>query len=200
VNTRDASTEVVSFRPLGHADLRALTRWLNAPHVYEWWGAARAEGNLGGAGAHAATIDDVRAEYGTGIDQPGSTAYFVIEADGAPVGMIQWYRLVDERDYAKEIGEPAEGTAGIDLLIGEATAVGRGLGPRVIDAFVRTVVFADDDVARCVAGPEVGNARSIRAFEKAGFRAQRDAVVEGEPEPERVMVRDREPTAGTSER
>jgi RimJ/RimL family protein N-acetyltransferase len=200
VNTRDAS-DAVSFRPLEHADLPALTRWLNTPHVYEWWGAARAEGNLGGAGADAATVDGVRAEYGAEIDRPGTTAYFVIEADGAPVGMIQWYRLVDERDYADAIDERAEGTAGVDLLMGEESAVGRGLGPRVIDAFVRTVVFADDDVARCVAGPEVGNARSIRAFEKAGFRAVRDAVVAGEATPERIMEQDRDqPTTGTSER
>ena len=192
MNTRDANADVVSFRPLDHADLPTLTRWLNTPHVYAWWGAARAEGNLGGAGAQLATVEDVRAEYCPAIDRPGSTAHFVIEANGAPVGMIQWYRLVDEREYADAIGEPAEGTAGVDLLIGEEPAVGRGLGPRVIDAFVRTVVFADDDVVRCVAGPEVGNGRSIRAFEKAGFRAVRDAIVEGEAAPERVMVRDRD--------
>ncbi len=108
--------------------------------------------------------------------------------------MIQWYRLADGAEnveYAATIGESVDGTAGVDLLIGEVDAIGRGLGPQVIDAFVTTVVFAADGITRCVAGPELGNARSIRAFEKAGFRAVRDAVVPGEPEPERIMVRDR---------
>ena len=115
----------------------------------------------------------------------------MIEVDGHAVGMIQTYLLSASPEYAREIGEPAERTAGVDLLIGDATAVGRGLGSRVIDEFVRTVVFARDDVDRCVAGPDVRNARSIRAFEKAGFRAVRDATVTGGGSaPERVMVRD----------
>jgi aminoglycoside 6'-N-acetyltransferase len=193
VDTRssDPSAGAVSFRALTRADLPALTRWLNTEHIFAWWGAARADGNLGGAGADAATLGAVEAEYRPEIDGSSTTAYFVIELDRVAIGMIQWYRLADERDYAAAIEESPIGTAGIDLLIGEPSAVGRGVGPTVIDAFVTTVVFAADGITRCVAGPEVGNARSIRAFEKAGFHAVRDAVVPGEPAPERVMVRDR---------
>ncbi len=171
----------ITFRPLARADLPALTRWLNAPHVSAWWDAARGEGNLGGPGPDAATLAAVEAEYGPEIDGESTTAYFVTELDGDPIGMVQWYHLADESDYASAIGESPAGTAGVDLLIGEVEAVGRGVGPRVIDAFVWTVVFGASDVTRCVAGPEVGNARSIRAFEKAGFHAVRDAVVPGEP-------------------
>ena len=62
----------------------------------------------------------------------------------------------------------------------------------MIDEFVRTVVFARDEVDRRVAGPDVRNARSIRAFEKAGFRGVRDATLTGGgTAPERVMIRDR---------
>jgi hypothetical protein len=62
----------------------------------------------------------------------------------------------------------------------------------VVDEFVRPVVFARDGVDRCVAGPDVRNARLVRAFEKAGFRAVRDATVTGGGSaPERIMVRDR---------
>ncbi len=60
----------------------------------------------------------------------------------------------------------------------------------MIDEFVRTVVFASGDVDRCVAGPDVRNPRSIRAFENAGFHAVRDvAVTGGGSAPERIMVR-----------
>jgi aminoglycoside 6'-N-acetyltransferase len=199
VEGRDASPDAgaITFRPLTRVDLPVLTRWLNTPHVSQWWGAARAEGNLGGAGLDAATEAAVEAEYGPGADAPGTTAYLVIELDGDAIGLIQWYRLADEPDYASAIGESPVGTAGVDLLVGELGAIGRGVGPRVIDAFVRTVVFGAEDVTRCVAGPEIANTRSIRAFEKAGFRAVRDAVVPGEHGAERIMVRDRNrPAAG----
>jgi RimJ/RimL family protein N-acetyltransferase len=103
--------------------------------------------------------------------------------------MIQWYRLTDEPEYAAAIGEP-DG-AGIDVLLGHPARIGHGLGPRVVDAFVTGVVFAEPGVGRCVAGPDVRNERSVRAFARAGFSWARDAVVAGEPAPERIMVRDR---------
>ena len=31
------SPERISFRPLAEADLPLLHRWLNTPHVSEWW-------------------------------------------------------------------------------------------------------------------------------------------------------------------
>ncbi len=184
-------TSRIVFRPLGRVDFPSLTEWLNTPHVYEWWGVRAVADSLGGAGPDAATLAAVTAKYDEELADDG-VEHYVIEVDGRAVGMIQTYLLAASPEYAREIGEPAERTAGVDLLIGDATAVGRGLGPRVLDEFVRTVVFARDDVDRCVAGPEVRNARSIRAFEKAGFRAVRDATVSGGGRaPERGMIRDR---------
>jgi aminoglycoside 6'-N-acetyltransferase len=179
----------ISFRPLGRDDFPLLTDWLNTPHVYEWWGSRAVPESLGGAGADAATLDAVTAKYDEELADPG-VEHYVIEVGGRAVGLIQTYLLVASPDYAHQIGEPAERAAGVDLLIGDPTAVGHGLGPRVIDEFVRTIVFARPDVDRCVAGPDVRNTRSIRAFEKAGFRAVRDATVSGGGSaPERIMVR-----------
>jgi len=182
-------TSHIVFRPLGRDDFPSLTEWLNTPHVYEWWGVRATADGLGGTGDDAATLEQVTENYDRELADE-CVEHYVIEVDGRAVGMIQTYLLSASPEYAREIGEPAEHTAGVDLLIGDATAVGRGLGPSVIDEFVRMVVFARDGLDRCVAGPDVRNARSIRAFEKAGFRAVRDATVTGS-EPERVMIRDR---------
>ena len=181
----------ISFRLVDRADLARLCDWLNTPHVYAWWGRDSGPGALGGPVRDAATIEQVGAKYGPWLDLGGTTHRFVIEVDGSPVGLIQWYRLADESAYAFAIDEDPATAAGIDLLIGERGLVGRDLGARAIDAFVGTIVFADDRVARAVAGPDRRNTRSIRAFEKAGFRAVRDAVVPDEPQLERVMVRER---------
>jgi len=182
----------VTFRPLTVDDLDDLRRWLNAPHVYEWWGVTSGPGSLGGPGADAATAEQVHEKYAPGIASDDATTHrHVIEVDGRAVGLIQHYRLEDEPAYASDIGERAAGAAGVDLLVGELDDVGRGVGAAAIDAYVRDVVFADPSVTRAVAGPHPDNRRSCRAFEKAGFVAVRDVVVP-ESGPERVHVRRRD--------
>jgi RimJ/RimL family protein N-acetyltransferase len=184
----------LAFRPLRRADFERLRGWLNEPHVYAWWGADAAPDGLGGPGPQAATPAQVDAEYGPAADGLDPTARFVILVDGDPVGLIQWYQLADSPEYAGAIAERAG--AGVDLLIGDPTRVGSGIGPAVIDRFVTEVVFAQPGVHRCVAGPDVRNERSIRAFTAAGFVWVRDASVPGEPAPEHVMVRTALGTAG----
>lgn len=181
----------ITFRRLAIADLDDILRWLNTPHVYEWWGVSSGPGSLGGAGADGATLDQVREKYAHGIASDEATTHrHLIEIDGRAVGLIQRYRLEDEPGYAADIGETAPGAVGIDLFIGELDVVGRGVGAATLDAYVRTVVFADAEVTRAVAGPHPDNTRSCRAFAKAGFVAVRDVVVPGSG-PERIHVRHR---------
>jgi aminoglycoside 6'-N-acetyltransferase len=187
--SRSEANPGIAFRPLERADLVRLRSWLNAPHVHRWWGRNSGPGSLGGSGAEAATAEEVEAKYGPGIDAGGPTHRYIITCDGVPAGLIQWYRLADFADHARAIGEDPSGAAGIDLFIGEPGLTGRGLGARALDAFVTSIVFHERDLGRVVAGPAEGNARSIRAFEKAGFRLARHASVPGEPEREAVMVR-----------
>ena len=176
----------VTFRPLRRDDAGQLRDWLNQPHEYAWWGVYAAPDGLGGAGAHAATLDAVLAEYGDAIAGRGATHCFVILVEDQPVGFIQWYRLADDPDYAAAIGEP-EG-AGMDLLIGAPAAVGRGLGSQVIDRFV-TDVIAPAGITRVFTGPDVHNRRSVRAFMNAGFVRVRELHVPGELAPEQLLVR-----------
>jgi len=182
----------ITFRPLALEDLDDLRRWLNTPHVYEWWGVTSGPGSLGGPGADAATAAQVREKYVPWItgDDDATTHRHVIELDGRPIGLIQHYRLEDEPAYAAAIGETDPGAAGIDLLIGELDDIGRGVGAATLDAYVRDVVFADASITRATAGPHPDNRRSCRAFEKAGFVALRDVVVP-ESGPERIHVRTR---------
>jgi RimJ/RimL family protein N-acetyltransferase len=180
-----------TFRRLELADLDDIRRWLNSPHVYEWWGVTSGPGSLGGPGADAATAEQVHEKYAPGVASDEATTHrHVIELDGRGIGLIQHYRLEDEPEYATAIGETEPGAAGLDLFVGELDAVGRGIGVAALDAYVRTVLFTDARVTRAVAGPHPDNTRSCRAFEKAGFVAVRDVDVPGEG-PERIHVRHR---------
>jgi aminoglycoside 6'-N-acetyltransferase len=185
----------IAFRPLVQSDLEQLRQWLNTPHVYEWWGVQSGPGSLGGPGEAQATAEQVHEKYAPGLDPGAATTHrHVIVVDGHAVGLIQYYRLADEPEYARHIGETAPGGAGIDLLIGEVDHVDRGVGTLVLDTYVRTVVFADPTVTRAIGAPHPENGRSCRAFEKAGFVRVRDVHVPGSG-PERVHVRRREGSA-----
>jgi len=139
------------------ADLPLMHEWMNREHVRRWW-------------SDAATPEAVEARYGDAIDGAEPTRMFVIEVDGVAAGSIQTYLL---SDYPKWIGDEP-GVAGVDLFIADESLTGRGLGPRVLAEFAKTIVFADEAVTALVAAPEVANLASVRAFEKAGFRRERE--------------------------
>jgi len=183
----------ISFPPLTLEDLALIRRWLNQPHVYEWWGVTSGPGSLGGPGEDAATDIQVYEKYAPGSDpEAAGTQRHIIVVDGSAVGLIQWYPLAGEPEYATQIGETEPGGAGIDLFIGETDAIGRGVGTAALERFVTTILFADPTITRAIGAPHPENARSCRAFDKAGFTFVRDAVIAGSG-PERVHVRDREP-------
>jgi aminoglycoside 6'-N-acetyltransferase len=155
---------VIAFEPLRREHLPLLRDWLGREHVRHWW--RDAEASL----AHA---EDALA----GRD---ATAYFVIELEGWPVGMIQTYLVSDNPEWEEVVGRE-EGLAGVDLLIGGEDAIGGGLGPRVLERFALEVVFARRATQACDATVEEANRRSWRAFEKAGFRHVRDVEEDGLP-------------------
>ena len=158
----------ITFRPLADADLPTLHRWLNDPAVVEWW-----EGD-------DVSWPAVVRDYGSGHGDP--VEHWLALLDGALLGWIQWYRASDAAaEEAFYWGEHVdlETTAGIDYLVGDPSARGRGLGSALVRAFVRDVLFArQPDVELAAAGPFASNVASWRALEKAGFT--RRAVLDDE--------------------
>ncbi len=166
----------ISFRPLSRADFATVAAWLAEAEISRWWGPAL---DVGG----------VEREYGPFVDGEDPTKAFLILHDDEPAGLIQAYRLEDHPDYAAAVG--VERAVGVDLLVSERHA-GAGFGSIALRSFVDDVVWSTFPAAeRCVGGPSEKNARSVRAFEKAGFVEVRRARVPGEDDPEVVMVRQR---------
>ena len=157
----------IRFEPLTREHLPQLLTWLQTPHVAEWW-------------RDLQTMELVEADHLPSIDGQEPSYHYVIVVDDRPVGMIQWYLVSDFPEWG-EILQVGEGVAGVDLLIGEEDAVGRGLGPEVLRTFISELVFANESTHAVVAGVEPANTRSLRAFEKAGFRVELDYEEEGRP-------------------
>ncbi len=148
----------IAFRPLDHSDFPMLSAWLAAPHVATWW---REDHDL----------TRIEAKYGPCVAGDEPTEVFVVESDGKPIGLIQRYRIEDYPDWerAVAVGSAPENAVGIDYLIGIETLLGRGLGPLIIDQFVREAWSRYPDAPAVVADVLQANRRSWRALEKGGF-------------------------------
>jgi aminoglycoside 6'-N-acetyltransferase len=168
----------LGFRPLIRDDLPLLRDWLRRPHVAEWWRDVPAD------------LAAVEAEYGPCIDGDDPTELFIVLADERPVGMIQRYLIADEPEWwpAFDGIVDVSNAAGIDYLIGELDAIGRGIGTAMIAAFTH-LVFGWRPVDSIVVTVQQGNPASWRILEKSGFRrvwsGELDSPDEG---PEHVYV------------
>jgi aminoglycoside 6'-N-acetyltransferase len=160
---------VIEFTPLTEDHLPLVEEWLGREHVARWW---------------RDPIPEALAECRAGIEGRVPTDYYLIVVDERPAGMLQTYLASDYPEW-EEVVQVGAGVAGVDILIGEEELTGRGLGPKLLAAFVRDVVSAPSVVATV----EEPNRRSWRAFEKAGFRHVRDVEEDGLPH--RLMRLDR---------
>jgi aminoglycoside 6'-N-acetyltransferase len=168
----------LGFRPLTHADLPMLHRWLNEPHARPWF-------HGGPPLAH------VVAEYSAYIDRREPIFAFVVSYGDRPIGMMNWQRAGDFPDFMQlyQIADPD--AANCDVVIGDPGFVHRGLGPKMIRKFAREIIFADPRITTLIIDPERGNAIAIRAYEKAGFRFLRFIDDDGEGKPLELLQVDR---------
>jgi aminoglycoside 6'-N-acetyltransferase len=165
-----------TFTSLREEDLDLVQRWLLEPHVKRWW-------DDGVKTPYPkATIE----EYREAIQGRDPTYHYLAWIDGRRAGMFQHYRIGDDPEYAAALAL-GEDAIGVDLFIGEADLVGHAHGPAMIRQFLRDVAFPFHHIDVCVIGPSVKNVSAIRAYEKAGFRALREATVPGEADPEYLM-------------
>ena len=166
----------ISFRPLQQSDLPLLAEWLRRPHVAQWW-------------REPSDLPAVEATYGPMVDRSDPTEGFIAvgqghgqlregqPGEGQPFAFLQRYRLDDNLEWQRAIAVAlAQGdvqvsgrSAGIDYLIGDQTMTGRGLGRKMIAAFVDLLWDRYPDTTAVVVAVDQGNEASWRALEGAGF-------------------------------
>lgn len=151
-------TQGIVFTPVTMADLPLLAEWLALPHWRDWWdGDAETE------------LDQIR-DMIAGRD---STRPFLFHLDEKPVGYIQVWRIADARaepwlSQAPWVMDLPADAVGVDLSIGPAELLSKGIGSRVLSAFV--ALLRAEGHRTIIIDPHPSNIRAVRAYEKAGFR------------------------------
>lgn len=161
---------MVSFRPLAREDFGRLARWLAEPAVAYWWN-------------HEWTPEALERDFGAVIDGRDPTEVHIASVEGAPLGLIQRYTFADNAEYLEELAPILDVPAGaisIDYLVGEPGRRGRGLGARMIAAYVEAAWPRYPDARDVVVPVSLGNRASWLALERAGFTR----VATGELEPD----------------
>jgi aminoglycoside 6'-N-acetyltransferase len=156
-----------AFRPMAAGDLPTVKRWLETPHVRQWWHDPAEQFEL------------VSGDLG----HP-DMAQFIVAAANRDFAYLQCYNL---SAWNTGFGPQPDGTRGLDQFIGEADMVGHGHGAAFVRVFTEQLFAAG--TPRVVIDPDPANARAIRAYEKAGFRA--DRIVDTPDGEALLMVRDR---------
>ena len=149
----------ISFARLVEEDLELLHRWLNEPHVRKWWD------------ADGCTREQVEEKYRPRLAGQVPVFCFFVLWNDLPVGYIQCYWLADFPDYKSRLGietlvEPA---ACLDVFIGDAASLAKGIGTKAIGSFLLQVVFGELAAGSCLVGPDLHNEIAINAYRKSGF-------------------------------
>ena len=152
-----ASDEDVSIRLMRdrHDDYVLISQWRSDDRVLEFvWGRDNPM-DLALAYEH----------YGPRARAEDPVVPCIIERGDEPIGYIQYYPVLDKREYRIE---DATGVFGIDLFIGEPDLWGAGLGTRAL-ALLVDYLFEAKSANKIVIDPHVTNERAVRSYEKAGF-------------------------------
>ncbi|WP_432093931.1 GNAT family N-acetyltransferase [Streptomyces sp. bgisy100] len=144
-----------TLRPVDPATDAALVHtWMNDPEVARFWDMAQ-------------PVDHIGAYLRGQIAGTRSTPYLG-HLDGTPMSYWELYRADLDPLADHYPAEPRD--AGVHLLLGPAAHRGRGLGAVLLRAVSDWQLRTDPYARRVVAEPDIRNIRSVRAFERAGFR------------------------------
>lgn len=147
----------IDFRAITFADIPLMLQWFNTPHVQEFYS------------LRSWTEDEVLAKLTPQISGDKPVSGIIILLDNNPIGYLQSYKVSDYPWPNQNLPEEIVKTAmGIDLFIGHENLLGKGLGWRIIQAFIED--YLCPQYQYCIVDPDIKNVSAIRCYEKLKFK------------------------------
>lgn len=155
------------FEPLKSHHLPLLHKWMQEPHVAEWWGEGKAW-----------SLEEIEKKYSSYIHgyktvQGGRKPIypFLMHFQERPIGYIQMYNAFDFEREAFELkavwSDANLSLAALDFYIGDSGSIGKGLGVESLKSFLNVHVFQQFDA--CLVDPDKRNKVAVKTYAKAGF-------------------------------
>ncbi|MCB1108928.1 MAG: GNAT family N-acetyltransferase [Chlamydiia bacterium] len=158
--------DAIRFELLKKDQEEMLNKWLHQDYIAEFW--------------HGVGLQNTLKSISRFVNGEETLYTLWIAYDGdIPFGYLMTSKIDFEKDhlYAKYLN-PSSKAITLDLLIGNPSYLGRGLGHRMIKELLlqkfpdKTDVFID---------PGVDNPKAIHVYEKAGFYKLEEFIPEWEP-------------------
>lgn len=137
------------------ADYRLLDRWCGSEEVCRYFE------------QRILSPEEIRRKYHPRTLEDAAVPVYVIEAEGRPVGIIQYQAIGDESRACCCLS--GENGYEIDLFIGEEDLRGKGIGRAAISLLMR-FLFEQKAADVLVLCPVRENIRAIRCYQACGFQ------------------------------
>lgn len=157
------SADDLTIRPMLDApdEYARIAAWRNQPHVREWWD----------PDDPPMTPQTAAAEYREDVCGRTPTRACIIEAGGIPVGFIQYYPWAAYQAELAATGlSVPPGAWGLDIFIGDADHIDRGIGSRAV-RLLCDHLLRDQGATAVAFGTDRTNARALAAYARAGMVA-----------------------------
>lgn len=147
----------VTFTPTTATDQALLLRWLDKPHVREFWDNSE---------AHRQNmlnfLQGAKDQLDYYIGYWNETPYALLLTSDCTLDAPEEFRAL-----LQQTGK----TFSIDFTIGEENFLGKGLGAPTLQAFMQYICKeVDPEVTTFIIDPAIDNTRAIHVYEKAGFK------------------------------
>lgn len=151
VSTMACDVTLLTFT---EGDAALLKRWLLAPHVAQWY-------------------PEPQEHLDWALRPPVSGERAVIAANGVSVGYLRWQVVSRETLDSVGLQEIPANSVDIDILIGETSYIGQGIGPQALQLLIERL-REDSSIPLLGLTASIHNHAAQRAYRKAGFRDLRE--------------------------